>query len=87
MRGPKGRRDEASGRTFTLKKVEYFRLNVKKIMRDREMLLKQLAHDSTLSYSSLSRTLVGVYAPSIECALLVSKALNVSLDELFKEVL
>jgi transcriptional regulator with XRE-family HTH domain len=60
--------------------------NIKEIIKEKKLKVRHIAHDSDLDIEALRRYMLGKQIMGIDKLIRISKALNVEMSELFREI-
>ncbi|WP_414655401.1 helix-turn-helix domain-containing protein [Flavobacterium azizsancarii] len=60
--------------------------NIKEIIKEKNLKVRHIAHDSDLDIEALRRYMLGKQIMGIDKLIRISKALNVEISELFREI-
>lgn len=60
--------------------------NIKQIIKEKKLKVRHIAHDSDLDIEALRRYMLGKQIMGIDKLIRISKALNVEISELFREI-
>ncbi|QDW20355.1 helix-turn-helix domain-containing protein [Flavobacterium sp. KBS0721] len=60
--------------------------NIKEIIKEKKLKVRHIAHDSDLDIEALRRYMLGKQIMGIDKLIRISKALNVEISELFREI-
>ena len=60
--------------------------NIKRIIKEKNLEVRHVAHDSDLDIEALSRYILGKQIMGIDKLVRISKALNVEISELFQNI-
>ncbi|MEZ0129268.1 helix-turn-helix domain-containing protein [Flavobacterium sp. LBUM151] len=60
--------------------------NIKAIIKEKNLKVRNIAHDSDLDIEALRRYMLGKQIMGIDKLIRISKALNVEISELFREI-
>lgn len=60
--------------------------NIKEIIKEKKLKVRNIAHDSDLDIEALRRYMLGKQIMGIDKIIRISKALNVEISELFRKI-
>ncbi|GAA3766875.1 helix-turn-helix domain-containing protein [Flavobacterium ginsengiterrae] len=60
--------------------------NIKEIIKEKDLKVRHVAHESDLDIEALRRYMLGKQIMGIDKLIRISKALNVEISELFKKI-
>ncbi|MFH7004259.1 helix-turn-helix domain-containing protein [Flavobacterium bizetiae] len=60
--------------------------NIKQIIKEKNLKVRHIAHDSDLDIEALRRYMLGKQIMGIDKLIRISKALNVEISELFRDI-
>ncbi|MEG1229672.1 MAG: helix-turn-helix transcriptional regulator [Flavobacterium sp.] len=60
--------------------------NIKEIIKEKDLKVRHVAHDSDLDIEALRRYMLGKQIMGIDKLIRIAKALNVEITELFREI-
>jgi transcriptional regulator with XRE-family HTH domain len=60
--------------------------NIREIIKEKDLKVRHVAHDSDLDIEALRRYMLGKQIMGIDKLIRISKALNVEVSELFREI-
>ena len=60
--------------------------NIKEIIKEKKLKVRHIAHDSDLDIEALRRYMLGKQIMGIDKLIRISKALNVEISELFRNI-
>jgi transcriptional regulator with XRE-family HTH domain len=60
--------------------------NIKEIIKEKNLKVRHIAHDSDLDIEALRRYMLGKQIMGIDKLIRISKALNVEISELFRKI-
>lgn len=66
--------------------VKIIGLNIKSIIKEKNLKVRHVAHDSDLDIEALRRYMLGKQIMGIDKLVCISKALDVEINELFKNI-
>lgn len=78
--------NQSTKRKWVEKLIKIVGNNIKQIIKEKNLIVRHIAHDADLDIEALRRYMLGKQIMGIDKLIRISKALNVEISELFREI-